>query len=90
MKLLNRLLFWLSKDSGQLCKCTGTITAQALGDIRAPLATGGHTNFIIYRCEGCRGLRGFPEYNLQLFLKEGTPKLVEEFRSLYLKKGTGL
>jgi hypothetical protein len=44
----------------------------------APLQSGHHTSFALYRCDKCGGFRGFPPNNLTLALEEGTKEFLIE------------
>lgn len=37
-----------------------------------PLEKKAHTNFVVLRCLDCNGIVGFPEFNFNLAINEGT------------------
>jgi len=47
-----------------------------------PLKDGHFTSFIVMKCGRCGGMVGFPSDNLELALKEGTPKVKDQLRVL--------
>ena len=60
----------------KLCMCQGNREGQHLARFtRAPLMSGGHTNFILIRCAECRRLWGSPRKNFQLAAVAGTDRL---------------
>ena len=60
----------------EFCKCEGDRQVQQLGRFKhANLSDGGHTAFLLIRCNKCRKLDGFPRYNFRLAIFTGTPRL---------------
>ena len=69
---------------GKLCECSGDITTRNNKECEYfPLQNGYHTSFSVGECIHCGGLRGFPHYNLQLAVNEGT----EESKSILKQLG---
>ena len=65
------------------CVCRHDRKVKELGTWEGcPLENGGHTMFITQQCMNCGGLCGFPDFNLQLALDEGTPQTKETLRKL--------
>lgn len=58
-----------------LCKCSGELKVHEIGYYsKVPLEGGGHTEFIVLRCNGCRGVLFFPDTNGIIALRDGTPE----------------
>jgi hypothetical protein len=47
-----------------------------------PLKDGHHTSFLLLKCCKCGGMTSFPDENLELALKEGTPEMKQQLREL--------
>jgi len=53
-----------------LCRCE---RKQGSGtEVTVALEGGGHTKFLVWKCQECHGLVAFPRDNLLIFLKKGT------------------
>ena len=62
-------------NKGKLCECYGDIHTSTSNSVtNFPLKEGYHTGFLVGECIKCGGLSGFPHSNLQLAIKECTPK----------------
>lgn len=68
-----------------LCKCKGSIPFQPKINCEYfPLKSGHHTSFVLGRCGHCKGFAGFPQYNLDLALKEGTDEAISQLKNVGL------
>lgn len=72
-----------------LCKCDLPKQIEQVGSWDGCSLEGdAHTQFSVQRCKGCGGICGFPQYNFELALKEGTPetkkKLAEIINETYM------
>ena len=56
-----------------LCNCKiGRRKTTIIGKWDGCPLNGGHTNFIILKCDFCKGISGFPHANLEIALEKGT------------------
>lgn len=58
-----------------LCDCKiGRRKTTIIGSWDGCPLNGGHTNFRVLRCDKCKGIVGFPAFNLNIALENGTPE----------------
>ena len=56
----------------QLCECKNCHTKELGFWEKVALKDGRHTMFTLYKCLDCRGVLGFPQFNFNLALSNGT------------------
>jgi len=67
----------------EFCKCEEDREGQPLGRFKhANLSDGGHTEFILMRCNRCGRLDGFPRHNFKLAVLCGTPRLLHTIATI--------
>jgi hypothetical protein len=47
-----------------------------------PIEGDGHTNFMLFRCNKCKGIIGFPDANLKIALEKGTKETKKKLAEL--------
>jgi hypothetical protein len=72
----------LARLVNRIWPCTDHIYIP-FSEVTVPLKTGGHTVFNLLQCVHfrCSHVRGFPTYNANLALREGTDEWVKKLRS---------
>jgi len=65
-----------------LCSCDYPNYIEEIGYWDGCPLEGGHTAFAVNKCKNCGGVSGFPQYNFELALKEGTRETKEKLRQI--------
>lgn len=69
--------------TGKLCECTGDIKMDNMIECEYfPLKSGGHTAFMMGKCTNCDGFAGFPHYNLELAINEGSEEGIGHLKKI--------
>jgi hypothetical protein len=66
-----------------LCACEGSKRFTEIGNWSyCPLEGGGHTSFDVLRCRQCGKVFGFPSFNFDLALSQGTSDVKAKLQKL--------
>jgi hypothetical protein len=84
--MLNSLIRKLFKKASKgKCEHKGTNPVHIAYLKHAPTKSGGHTNFSLFKCQGCKKVFVFPRQNLELITHEFRKEIEEALR----QKGWG-